>query len=110
MKASRVSEHALLVVSCKTTCLWTCFCFAHDSSLSLGGQDTGIIRCSDFQVMGEAWENISFKSWRAGKATECLKTNMPVGELFGLGEWKSDKSALMYADEDIIDPVRVAGH
>ena len=25
------------------------FVLAHDSSLSLGGQDTGIIRCSDFQ-------------------------------------------------------------
>ena len=32
---------------------------------------------------------------------------MPVGEIFGLGEWKSDKSALRYADEDIIDPVRL---
>ena len=55
----------------------------------------------------EAWKNISFKSWRAGKATECLKMNMPVCEIFGLGEWKSDKSAPRYADEDIIDPVRL---
>ena len=32
---------------------------------------------------------------------------MPVGEIFGLGDWKSDKSVLRYADEDIIDPVRL---
>ena len=32
---------------------------------------------------------------------------MPVGVIFGLEEWKSDKSALRYPDEDIIDPVRL---
>ena len=30
--------------------------------------------------------------------------NMPVAEIFGLGKWKSEKSAVRYADEDIIDP------
>ena len=37
----------------------------------------------------------------------CWKMSMPVGEIFGLGQRKSDKSALRYADEDIIDPVRL---
>ena len=52
-------------------------------------------------------KDISFKSWRAGRATELLKENVPVAQIFEMGEWKGAKSVVRYADEDVIDPVKL---
>ena len=51
-------------------------------------------------------KDISFKSWRAGRATELLKTHS-VAQIFDMGEWKGAKSVVRYADEDQIDPVKL---
>ena len=34
----------------------------------------------------DAAKLVSFKSWRAGKATVRLKMDMPVADIFGMGE------------------------
>ena len=57
--------------------------------------------------IAEQCKDISFKSWRAGKATELLKANVPVAHIFDMGEWKAAKSVVRYADEDAIDPVKL---
>ena len=46
---------------------------------------------------------VSFKSWRAGKATELVKSGLNVGEVLQAGEW-SGGSFLRYAQVELLDP------
>ena len=36
-----------------------------------------------------------------------MRMNISSAEIYEKGEWKSAKSAVRYADEDVIDPVRL---
>lgn len=112
---------SLLTRSCSCRMTTTRFCWACNvKKMMIGKMPGDVLWCyspNDFMEkvkdalkklkQEEASKLVSFKSWRAGKATECLKMNMPVAEIFGLGEWKSEKAAIRYADEDMIDPVRL---
>lgn len=105
--------------SCKTTT--SRFCWSCNVEKLMKGKKPGeVLWCyspndylekvrSAFKKLkkDEAAKLVSFKSWRAGKATECLKMNMPAADFFCLGEWKTEKAAIRYADEDVIDPVRL---
>ena len=46
---------------------------------------------------------LSFKSWRAGKATELVKAGAGVGEVLQSGDWSS-ASFLRYAQVELLDP------
>ena len=49
----------------------------------------------------------SFKSFRAGKATQLLKQNVQAPVIMDRAEWKHPKTMAKYADEDLIDPNKV---
>ena len=49
----------------------------------------------------------SFKSFRAGKATQLLKQNVQAPVIMERAEWKHPKTMARYADEDLIDPNKV---
>ena len=52
----------------------------------------------------QAARDITFKSWRAGRATELARTGHRLGEILKAGEWAGAASAFRYCDTDEIDP------
>ena len=46
---------------------------------------------------------LSFKSWRAGKATELVRAGAAIGEVLMSGEW-SGSTYLHYAQVELLDP------
>ena len=50
---------------------------------------------------------VSFKSFRAGKATQLLKQNVQAPVIIDRAEWKHPRTMARYADEDVIDPNKV---
>jgi len=51
-----------------------------------------------------AARDITFKSWRAGRATELARTGHRLGEILKAGEWAGAAVAFRYMDTDEIDP------
>lgn len=82
---------SMLTRSCSCSMTTKRFCWACNIKNLMENKKTGDVLWSYTPLMfldkvkaalkclklEEAWKNISFKSWRAGKATECLKMNMP---------------------------------
>ena len=52
----------------------------------------------------QAARDITFKSWRAGRATELARTGHALGAILKAGEWAGAAAAFRYADTDEIDP------
>ena len=49
----------------------------------------------------------SLSSHGVQEKRELLKANVPVAQIFDMGEWKGAKSVVRYADEDAIDPLKL---
>ena len=58
------------------------------------------------KAVGQCGDSLTWKSFRAGKATCMASQGCSLGEILTAGEWKS-KAFLNYVDESTIDSARL---
>ena len=71
--------------------------FKSSPTLQLLRTQIGLLGSADGQ------RSLTWKSWRAGKATQLAKDGRSIGQILLAGEWKS-ASFDRYVDTDLIDP------
>ena len=65
------------------------------------GTIRGALKDLDYDM---AARDITFKSWREGRATELARTGHSFGEIMKAEEWQGASSCFRFADVDEIDP------